>query len=424
MAVYDHIHKTTTAGLRPSVVEEFIERTLLENMKPAMVHAMDAQKRTLPLNNGKRVKFRKFDPMPAITTPLAEGVTPDGQSLNMTSFTAMVKPYGGYIEVTDEVDLYLIDNVTKEAANLLADQAALSLDTIARDALNAGVNVQYVGSASVVNPTKRSQIDATCILNYAEIKKAVRTLKRNNVKPCSDGYYHAIVHPDVVHDLTSDAMWVDVAKYQDKTHVQQNELGTIYKVKFFESTNAKIFKPKTYLFGTTSSLAASATYDAANKAITYSSTAITPDIARELTGQMVNISKTVSNTETLYPACIERIDVDNKKVYLRWDPSADAADAATWTTTNSLTIKPYGGGKTAGGVTQDVYSTLVYGADAFGSIELAGGGNVEVISKPAGSSGSDDPLNQRGTLGWKVKGFCAVILQDDFIIRLESAASA
>ena len=86
---------------------------------------------------------------------------------------------------------------------------------------------------------------------------------------------------------------------------------------------------------------------------------------------------------------------------------------------------PYGGGASAGGGKYyPVYSTLVYGADAFGSIELAGGGNVEVISKPAGSSGSDDPLNQRGTLGWKVKGFTTVILQDDFIVRIEGGASA
>ena len=410
MAVYDHIHKTTTAGLRPSVVEEFIERTLLENMKPAMVHAMDAQKRTLPLNNGKRVKFRKFDPMPAITTPLAEGVTPDGQNLNMTSFTAMVKPYGGYIEVTDEVDLYLIDNVTKEAANLLADQAALSLDTIARDALNAGMNVQYVGAGN----DERSDLDNTDILTYAEIKKAVRTLKRNNVKPFGDGYYHAIVHPDVVHDLTSDTMWVDVAKYQDKAAVQQNELGTIYKVKFFESTNAKTFAAQTNLFDAANGMSAVASLAVKNYVHETRtgdfSTTLTEDQARALTGKM----GAVIVSEVAHPVCIERIDVPNKKVTLRWD------DAALVTTAAGFTIAAYGGA-TSG---DPVYSTLIYGADAFGSVELAGGGNVQVIVKEPGSSGSDDPLNQRGSIGWKVNGFTTVILQDDFIVRVESGASA
>jgi N4-gp56 family major capsid protein len=67
----------------------------------------------------------------------------------------------------------------------------------------------------------------------------------------------------------------------------------------------------------------------------------------------------------------------------------------------------------------------VYGQDAFGTVELGGNGkNVEIIIKPVGSSGALDPLNQRGTIGWKVKGFCSVILQDDFIIRIESGATA
>ena len=409
MAVYDNIQKTTSAGLRPSVLEEFIERTLLENMKPAMVHSMDAQKRTLPLNNGKRVKFRKFDPMPAITAPLAEGVTPEGQSLNMTSFTAMVKPYGGYVTMTDELNLYQIDNISKEAATLLSDQAALTLDTVARDQLNTGLNVQYVN-----NKTSRAALTTSDILNYNEIKKAVRTLKRNNVKPCGDGYYHAIVHPDVVHDLTSDTMWVDVAKYQDKAAVQQNELGTIYKVKFFESTNAKTFEAQTALFEGGNNIAAVTNLAVKNYVHETRtgdfSTTLTEDQARALTGKM----GAVIVSEVAHPVCIERIDVPNKKVTLRWD------DAALVTTAAGFTIAAYGGA-TSG---DPVYSTLIYGADAFGSVELAGGGNVQVIVKEPGSSGSDDPLNQRGSIGWKGNGFTTVILQDDFIVRVESGASA
>ena len=415
MALYDNIHKTTDAGLKPSVVQEFIERTLLENMQPQMVHAMDAQKRTLPLHNGKYVKFRKFDPMPAITTPLSEGVTPDGQKLTMTSFTAMVKPYGGFVELTDEVDLYLVDNISKEAARLLADQAADSLDQITANALNAGINVQYANSRA-----GRSAIVDSDKVTYAEIKKAVRTLKRNNVKPCSDGYYHAIVHPDVVHDLTSDTMWVDVAKYQDKAAVQQNELGTIYKVKFYESTNAKVFKAKTYVYGAVSAIAANADYVAGSKYLAFtpgSYTGLTEDVARELTGQLVMVRGDSAYTFN----CIEKIDVTNGRIYLRYEPASTVY--ADWTTAKNFGIYPYGGGSTSGGSSGNVYSTLIYGADAFGTIELQGGGNVEVIIHEPGSAGSDDPLNQKGTIGWKVKGYTATILQDDFIIRLESGAT-
>ena len=413
MPVFDNLNYTYSAGVAPAVVQ-YYERTLLENMKPEMVHARDAQKRALPLNNGKRVQFRRFTPFDAITTPLAEGVTPAGQTLVETAFTAMVKPYGGHVELTDEINWYMLDNIHQETAKLLSDQAALSLDTISRNALNAGMNVQYAGSNSA-----RATIAATDKLTYAEIKKAVRTLRRKNVRPFPDGYYHAIVHPDTVYDLTSDTMWVDVSKYQDKQKVEKYELGTIYKVKFFESTNAMVFKAKSYLFGTTASLAASADFDVTNKCMTYSASGITEDIAREMTGQLVYLQYTVSSANTVTPMCIERWDAVNKKIYFRWVPGTSIT--SNWTTAKTLTMVPYGGGASGA----PVYSTLVYGSDAFGTIELGGSGkNVQIIIKPVGSSGALDPLNQRGTIAWKVNGFCTVILQDDFIIRIETGATA
>ena len=409
MAVFDNLNKTYSPGVAPSVVE-YYERSLLENMKPEMVHNRDAQKRTLPEHNGKTVKFRRFTPFAAITEPLAEGVTPAGQTLTETAFTAMVKPYGGHVELTDEINFYLLDNMHQETAKLLADQAALSLDTISRNALNAGMNVQYANSK-----TSRGALASTDKLTFAEIKTAVRNLKRKNVKPFADGFYHAIVHPDVVHDLTADTMWVDVAKYQDKVKTERYELGTIYKVKFFESTNAMVFKAQTYIYGTTASLTATA-FDAATKCMTVSDS-ISEDDARAMTGLMVNVQITKSSANSVTPMCIERVDATNKKVYFRWVP----ASTTDWTTTNALKIVPYGGGASGA----DVYSTLIYGENAFGTIELGGTGrNVQIIINAPGSSGALDPLAQRGTIAWKVNGFCTVILQDDFIVRLESGATA
>ena len=415
MAVFDNLNYTYSPGVAPAVVQ-YYERTLLENMQPEMVHSRDAQKRSLPLHNGKRVQFRRFTPFDAITTPLAEGVTPAGQTLVETAFTAMVKPYGAHVEMTDELDWYMLDNMHQEAAKLLADQAALSLDTISRNALNAGMNVMYAGAN-----TARSTIAATDKLDYGLIKKAVRALRRKNVRPFPDGFYHAIVHPDTVYDLTSDTMWVDVSKYQDKAKVEKYELGTIYKVKFFESTNAMVFTNKTYLYGTTSAITASANFDVTNKCLTWNtgSLSMTEDVARELTGQLVYVQYTKSSTNYVTPMCIERVDPVAGKVYFRWVPAASVT--SEWTSAQALKIVPYGGGAS----NAPVYSTLVYGQDAFGTIELGGNGkNVQVIIKPVGSSGALDPLNQRGTIGWKVNGFCTVILQDDFIVRLESGATA
>lgn len=405
---------TYSQGIQPSMAIQYFERTLLENMQAELIHSRDGQKRTLPLNNGKTVNFRRFTPFAAITDPLVEGVTPDGQSLEETAFTAMVKPYGGYVSMTDEFNLYALDNLTQETAKLLSDQANLSLDTISRDALHAGMNVTFAGGK-----TARSALTAADVLTGAIIKKTVRNMKRKNVKPFADGYYHAIVHPDTVFDLTSDPMWLDIAKYQDKQKVEKYELGTMYGVKFYESTNAKTFTTagqSLYKSSTTGAavteIVASANYDAATRTLTTALT-MTADDARALTGKLVDVTFG-SNRATV---CVERVDYQLGKIVLRWNP----ANTSAMTTANSLKIVPTGAGASGA----EVYSTIVYGADAFGTIELGGNGqNVSVIIKEPGSSGVLDPLNQRGSIGWRVKGFCTVILQDDFICRIEHGATA
>lgn len=399
MAMFDNMNLTTSQGVAPGVVS-YYERTLVENVRPEMVHGRDAQKRLLPENNGKHVQFRRMIPYEACTEPLKEGVTPAGQEIQQTAFTAMVKPYGRHVELTDEMNFYQLDNMHQEVAKLLSDQAVLSLDTICRDALCAGLNVQYAGGK-----TGRAQLTSADKLTPQEIKQAVRTLRRNNCQPFADGFYHAIVHPDAIYDLTADEQWIDVAKYQDKDKIERYELGCMYKVKFFESPNAKVFKADAYLFGETAALTITAV-DAAKRCLTVKE-AITPDEARELTGKLVDISGV--------PMCVDRVDYEGNKVYFRWMPEDDVS--ASWV---NASIVPTGGGAEGA----NVYATVIYGQNAYGDIELGvGGENVKIIINPPGSSGAADPLEQRGTIAWKVKGFCCTILQDAFIVRVEHGAS-
>lgn len=73
------------------------------------------------------------------------------------------------------------------------------------------------------------------------------------------------------------------------------------------------------------------------------------------------------------------------------------------------------------GGTVDVYASLVFGADAYGIVDLAGH-NLQAIYKPLGSAGAADPLSQQQTMGWKV-AFTSKILQDLFMVRVESSTS-
>lgn len=409
MAVFDNLNLSTSGGLSPSVVE-FHEKRLLENLLPQLVHARDMQMVPLPPHNGRRVQFRKPVPLPIDLSPLGEGVTPEGQKLKMTDLWVTIKSYAKHIEFTDELNWALYDDYARVINKQLADQAAVTLDSLARDALNAGLNVQYAGGK-----TSRSALTTSDKISYTEIKKAVRTLSNKNVKKFPDGFFHGILSPDAVYDLTGDAMWVDVAKYQDKRKVETGELGCMGGVKFFESTNPKSFEAETYLYDTVSSLTiASGKWDADKRQATVSE-ALTDLQCRKLIGKAVRIRTGASTAYAYEDAYIENATTD-KVITLRWAPSSTTSTALA----SGGAIVPAGGGATD--VT--VQSTIIYGQDFAGGVSLGGTGhNVQMIIKPVGSSGAADPVNQRGTAAWKVKGVAYSILQDDYGVRIEHAVS-
>lgn len=72
--------------------------------------------------------------------------------------------------------------------------------------------------------------------------------------------------------------------------------------------------------------------------------------------------------------------------------------------------------------TVTVHRTIILGQDAYAVSRIAGHA-MEVITKPLGSAGSADPLNQRQTVGWKAS-FVATILNENFLIGIEHAVSS
>lgn len=70
-----------------------------------------------------------------------------------------------------------------------------------------------------------------------------------------------------------------------------------------------------------------------------------------------------------------------------------------------------------GGVNNDVYATLIIGANAYGVSPLSGNGLVNII-KPRGSGGTSDPADQRATSAWKAIT-TTTILNQLFMTRIE-----
>lgn len=228
--------QTTATGTLSPEIKTYYDTALLHDATPKLVHLQFGQKRPIPRGRGKTIEFRKFGRFPKALTALTEGVTPDGGSLTVTSVNATVKQYGYYVAISDMLDLTAYDPILTETVKELGNQSGLTLDTIAREALNAGTNVQYAeGQVS-----SRAALTAEHKLTVKAVRMAVRTLKNANA-PTIDGYYVGIIHPDVAFDLMEDNEWKYPHQYVDTKQIYENEIGMIGGVRFVESTEAKIF---------------------------------------------------------------------------------------------------------------------------------------------------------------------------------------
>lgn len=225
---------TTSSGLTDEM-KTYYSDYLIDNAIPKLVHDQFGQKHPIPKNGGKTIEFRKYSPLPKLTTPISEGVTPDGQSLNMSTIEATVAQYGGYITLSDVLMLTAIDNNLVQATKLLGAQAGATLDTITREVLNGGTNVIFSGGKEA-----RTALDADSLLTVDDIKKAVRLLKSQNAEKIN-GSWVGIIHPDVAYDLTNDPAWKDVKTYSDPADIYEGEIGKIFGVRFVETTEAKIW---------------------------------------------------------------------------------------------------------------------------------------------------------------------------------------
>ncbi|MBE6761833.1 MAG: N4-gp56 family major capsid protein [Ruminococcaceae bacterium] len=374
---------------------------LCDNANENLVHDQFGQKHPIPKGNGKTIEFRKYSPLPKATKPLAEGITPDGQELKVSTVSSTVAQYGGWVGIPDMLELTTIDTNMVQATEILGDQAGRTLDTVTREVLNGGTNVMYapiVKDGVTTNVSARSSLTADSKLSVDIILRAAAKLK-NNLAKTINGSYVGIIHPFVAYDLMRSEEWMDAHKYSAPENLFNGEVGKIGNVRFVESNEAKIFRGED-LTAEARSLTVKASASAATQISVNEK--ISDDDAEKLVGRGIIVSGE-----------------------FREVVSATAANAgsATITVDTPVTV-------TAGAVVypgeggQDgisVYSTLILGANAYGVTELENGG-LEHIVKQLGSAGTADPLNQRASAGWKATK-TAERLVENYMIRVESCST-
>ena len=393
LRLFDANTQVTTQQSLTEEMKTFYSDYLIDAAEPELVHDQFAQKHPIPANGGKTIQFRRFAPLGKALTALTEGVTPDGQSLSMSTVEAAVRQYGGYIQMSDLLLLTAIDNNLTMATKLLGAQAGRTLDTITREVLVGGDNVQYADESVSARYLLRGGNAGAADNNYLTvdcIRRAVRALKNANCRRI-DGAFPVIIHPDVAYDLMNDPKWLAPHQYVDTEHMYEGEIGKIEGCRFVESTEAKIFHAED-LAADSRTLKVNGNVMASTD-VTFNGGTVA---AGALAGRYVVLGGTrcrvVSNTDAKL-VLDKTVTVGDKEV-----------------------IYPGEGGKQGCAV----YGCLFLGKGAYGVVDLSEG--TEVIVKPRGSSGTADPLDQRSSVGWKGV-HAAAILYDEYMVRVECGSS-
>ncbi len=390
-----NMNKTSSSGMSP-LMEAVLNRYVLERNKQQRKYTKFGQQVDIPQGRTKTIAFDKLSPLPKAEQPLTEGVTPTGSAVHITRVKGEPEQFGNYVSYTDQLDFFAADPSPEvlKYADLLTENQLETFEHLDALELSSGLNVFYAGSAA-----SRSAVTDT--LTVKDVRRAVTSLKRNKVQPADGKDYIAFIHPDVVFNIWSDEEWRQPHTYADTKQLYDGEIGRLFGVRFIEDPDACVFRGTPFA-GRFDELTVVKT----DGTKIYVAETITADDITSFASKKIwinNVSYTLASTGAVAGM--------NGGAYLVASASVDGKLIEP-----DMKIYPGDGGNSSG---KPVYSTIIIGKDAFGT---SGDRTVQLINKSLGSAGTGDPLNQRGTVGWKGYRFTK-ILEQTKMVRVESLAS-
>ena len=239
----------TTAGdttNNPKEVDAFYDKTLIQPLRSAWIYGKYGQKKSVQQND--MIRWKKYPVLGTQPIPLMEGVNPQPQKLESSKIEATVSLYGGYIELTEECEIYRIDPEVTIAQERASWQGVETIDEITRDNIHGGTNVLQAGAVAAITDivTKVTDADLRKLARAMMIKKTpffkdmigagtgVSTTAINNA-------WLMIISPQVLYDLENSVTgFVPVSKYPSQNGIEEYEMGSFGYFRMVVTTNAPV----------------------------------------------------------------------------------------------------------------------------------------------------------------------------------------
>lgn len=240
------MNTTEYGDITPRMAAESVARLLTRGQTRLILERfgqMDPQ----PKNKTKTRKWRRYESLPLATSPLAEGIPPEGSQLSSTDVTATLEFYGDWTPITNiVVDLHE-DPVLMEAEKLLAEQIANTVETLRWNVLKAGTNVFYANVAA-----NRAAVNSPPL--RGDFRRIVRYFNRHDAKPVTEiikasplistepveASFIAFAHTDLESDIRGIPGFVPVVQYSASVKAYEHEIGKVENVRILTS---RLFSP-------------------------------------------------------------------------------------------------------------------------------------------------------------------------------------
>ena len=340
---------------------------------------------------GSSVVFSIYSDLAQATSTLSEASDVSSIALgNPSQVTVTLNEYGSAVTTTKKLNLTSFNDVDAALADIIAYNAADSIDNVVGQVLSAGTNVLYANGPSGTAPTASSAVLPVDTMSVADIRNAVVTLRTNKALPRMGELYAAYLHPRQSADLraeTGTGGFQELSKYVDRTPFVAGAVGVIEGAFIVETP--RVLNGLKLATGITPTVAISNTAVATNVAT------ITTAVAHGLgVGQVVTVAA-VTNTTVNGTFTIASVPSTTTFTYAVTTANVSSADTGTVTFTNN-------------------YRAIIAGREALAEAQAA---DISTVIGP-----EIDALRRFRTIGWYYFGGFNR-LRESALIRIESAAT-
>ena len=241
---------------------------MLEHAQPITVLGDFGTQREMPQNSTDTLVFRRTLPFGATTagttientsryvgTPditasnfvLAEGVTPNSNTISFQDVTVQLQQYGVLFKYSSKTEQLYEDDIPGEMVKLTGETLAEVMELVRYGVLKAGSTVIYANGSS------RAAVNTAISLN--SIRKAARTLESNRARRVTSRLapgvnfgtravqpaYVVFCHTDAVSDVRNLPGFTRVEEYGSFKPIHDREIGACEDFRFVSSPLLKSF---------------------------------------------------------------------------------------------------------------------------------------------------------------------------------------